>query len=94
MAIALTLSAAARERLAHDLPQTGLSEPLASVLWAEGRSGKTPGAWCIGYYEATRVPASAQQEIEGIRFAFVQGNISERLNGKTLDFQQGNYVVV
>ena len=49
--------------------------------------------WGVGFYSPDKVPAHEVVEIDGIPFVFGQGPTSERLNGATLDYADGKFVV-
>ena len=79
--------------------------PVVTVAWANAASrtrllpdGREEisdlGAhWGIGFYSPSKVLPEEVVEIEGIPFTFAQGDISMRLNGATLDFANGKFIV-
>lgn len=102
--IALTVTEAARRALLDFL---GHCEPgsVITVSWCEGSAkieqlpdGRlhfqdTGAGWGVGAYTRNKIPEDEIVTISGIEFCFAQGEISERLNGKTLDFHGGSFRV-
>ena len=67
-----------------------------SITWSEGgwESGEATGPeWVVGAHDESKVLASEFhiQFIQGLPFVFDQGDISEKLNGCTLDWAGGNF---
>ena len=99
--IDLEVTEAARELLLRHISHiTEYDEPVAAVLWAEGGSVTKGGEtkplsphWGVGFYDPKKIPVEEVQVISGIKFIFGQGAISERLNGKLLDVENGKFVV-
>ena len=102
--IALTVTEAARlallDFLRHCEPRSVITvswheasakiEPLADATLRFQDTG--PG-WGVGAYARNKIPEAEIVTISGIEFCFAQGHISERLNGKTLDYRGGSFCV-
>ena len=99
--IDLEVSEAARELLLRHISHIKqYEEPIAAVLWAEGGSvskgvetKSLSPHWGVGFYDPKKIPVEEVQVISGIKFVFGQDAISERLNGKLLDVENGKFVV-
>lgn len=104
-AINLKLSASAKVLLEKHLSEIEYEDPITSVQWYESEismrydkngneiSDASGPSWGVGWYSSDQVPIEMIQEIDGIKFVFNQGPISEKLNGKLLDVEDGNYFV-
>ena len=80
-------------------------DAVASVLWVTSASAmrltkngdeefeNIGPHWGVGFSARGRFPASEIVEIDGIPFVFGQGATSMRLNGATLHFVDGRFVV-
>jgi hypothetical protein len=104
LAIALKITEAARRALQEFLRHC---EPgsVATVAWSESgvRTRSMPDGtiqfngtgpeWGIGAYKRSNIPQGEIVTISGIELWFAQGEISERLNGKTLDYRAGRFHV-
>ena len=83
--------------------RSGLADPVVCVLWSTAGSSfsVTPdgdevfrnlGAhWMIGFHERAKICQEDVAEIEGVPFAFDRE--AARLDGGTLDYVQGRFVV-
>ena len=99
--IDLKLSEPAKHLLAEHIALTNLDVPITSVVWWEegyitspdGVGIWTPPRWGVGWYDLRNIDAEKIQSIDGIKFIFDQGAMSEKLNGKLLDIVNGKYVV-
>ena len=99
--INLNLSNSAKKLLAKLVANIGYDDPITSVIWWEGGLSTSPDGeetilppgWSVGWYESSKVPKENIQNIEGFKFVFDQGSISEKLNGKLLDVENGIFVV-
>jgi hypothetical protein len=99
--IDLEVSEAARELLLRHISHiTEYENPIAAVLWAErgtvskdSATKELPPHWGVGFYDPKKIPVAEVQVISGIKFVFGQGAISERLNGKLLDAENGRFVI-
>ena len=102
--IALTVTEAARVALLDFLRHC---EPgsVITVSWHEGSAKLWPLAdgtlrfqdtgpgWGVGAYARSKISEAEIVTISGIEFVFAQGDISQRLNGKTLDHRGGSFHV-
>jgi hypothetical protein len=71
-------------------------EPVATLLWASTGTGNRPMRephWGVGFYDIATRPSGRVATIDGIPFVFVQDLAFKRLNGATLDFRSGRFVV-
>jgi hypothetical protein len=99
--IDLKLSHDAKVLLAKYIADSDIVDPITSVLWwgeglvtsPDGKESKLPPGWGVGWYEPSKIPEESIQIIEGFKFVFDQGTVSEKLNGKLLDVVDGNFVV-
>ena len=98
--ISLTLTTAAQTALTRLISQITEYRAVATVAWSEGGSrinkGITtplPPSWGVAFQDRAQLPGDEIQQIGGIEFIFMQGAISERLNGKTLDWNNGRFRV-
>jgi|SRR5687767_12979676 hypothetical protein len=103
-AISLTVTGAAQSALREFL---GHCEPgsVVTVVWWEGGAtlkGLSAGPvqfqltgpqWGVGSYPRSAIHESKIVTISGIEFYFGQGDISNRLNGKTLEYRAGRFHV-
>jgi hypothetical protein len=102
---ALAISDAARQALLGTLEKYIDYDALVTVVWSEFGWVETPKAdgsverrdtgpdWSVAFHRRDKVPASEVVTIAGIDFYFDQGSISERLNGKTLNYRGGFFYV-
>lgn len=97
--ISLAITDAAKAALLRILSQIPEAR-IVSVLWsdsgtrtAKGVTTQLPPSWDVGFYGFDQVPDKEIQKIGGLDFVFVQGPISQRLNGKTLDWKDGTFHV-
>ena len=75
------------------------AHPIAYVGWVLDQVSGTgddavhlgPG-WGVGFYSSSQVPLEAVSHIDGIPFIF-EADATHRLNGATLDFVEGQFVV-
>jgi hypothetical protein len=100
----LKITTAAVKALQQALARIG-GQRVATVVWSTAGAIERPlsdgtvsvksvgPGWDVGFYEIERIPKDQVVQIEGIRFYFDQGSISERLNGATLDFENGGFIV-
>ena len=72
---------------AHTAPQHCVA--LLHVVVAGEQS---PG-WHVAVYDGTDIPDAQKCEIDGLPFCFVQGETARRLDGATLDWANGSFVV-
>ncbi len=95
--VALTITEIAKKELLKFIESDSLKSAVPSVIWAEGHEdslGNSYGPhWSIGFYERERIKDQPLVEIDGIQFVFGQPWKNEELNGKTLDFRNGKFVV-
>ena len=95
--VALTITDIAKKELLKFIESNSLKSAVPSVIWAEGYEdslGNSYGPhWSIGFYERETIKDEPLVEIGGIQFVFGQPWKSEELNGKTLNFCDGKFVV-
>ena len=70
-------------------------EPTASILWGSTVVGgvTNPPHWGVGYYDIGTRPSGRVVSIDGVPFVFTQERAYTYLNGATLDFRDGRFVV-
>lgn len=97
----------ARAALEDKLARSSVAEPCATILWISGgRMSIDPGTgrprpaqgmrkpgWHVATYDGADIPASQKCEIDGLPFCFVQGATARRLEGATLDWENGSFIV-
>jgi hypothetical protein len=75
---------------------------VATVVWATHGVSRSPDGrvvseigphWSVGFHAASKVPSEWIVQIEGVPFVFDQGTTSMRLDGTTLDFDHGKFLV-
>ena len=95
--VALRITDIAKKELLKFMESGSLKSPVPSVIWADGYEdslGNSYGPnWSIGFYERESIKSEPLVEIDGIQFVFGQPWKNEELNGKTLDFRNGKFVV-
>ena len=100
----LALTPTAKAALIRDMGRVTEFVPVASVLWAESatlgraltKSGEVENRgphWSLGFYDLSQVSRWRLREIDGIRFTFLRQPASPRLDGATLDYENGHYTV-
>jgi hypothetical protein len=94
---ALRLTPAAQAALRSRMAAITEFKPVASLSWASsvtvGNEQRGP-QWIVGYYNIASRPWGRVTSIDGIPFVFVQRDaVVATLNGATLDFRDGRFVV-
>ena len=64
-------------------------------MWGSGVVGGAthPGRWGVGFYDIGNRPYGRVIKIDGVRFVFTQERAYTHLNGATLDYRDGRFVV-
>ena len=91
----LRLTDAARDQLLFHLSNITDFEPVAALLWGSDVTGgitREP-RWGIGFYNLGTRPYGRVTRIQGVPFVFTQNRAYMRLNGATLDYRNGRFVV-
>jgi len=85
---------AKRELLSHMSKITEF-EPAASIMWGSNVvDGVThPPRWGVAFYDIGKRPYGKVITIDGVRFVFTQERAYTHLNGATLDYRDGRFVV-
>ncbi|HSN19685.1 MAG TPA: hypothetical protein VLS49_03360 [Usitatibacter sp.] len=103
----LQMTPPARAALENKLARSSVDEPRATILWVSGggrgaidpATGKLraepmrPPGWHVAVYDGAGLPESQKCELEGLPFCFVQGDTARRLDGATLDWANGSFLV-
>ena len=101
--IDLKLTDAARVELAALVSGDGNGDLIVAPAWlAVGSYKNIDGStnlepkWGIGLYRRSNSEFASDEitDINGIPFVFLQGSVSERLNGAILDYKNGEWVVL
>ena len=85
---------AKRELLLH-MSRITEFEPAASIMWGSNVvDGVThPPRWGVAFYDIGRRPYGKVTTIDGVRFVFTQERAYTHLNGATLDYRDGRFLV-
>jgi hypothetical protein len=70
-------------------------QPAASILWGANvvdGAARAPG-WGVAFYDIGKRPYGRAVSIEGVPFVFVQQRAYTHLDGATLDYRDGRFVV-
>jgi hypothetical protein len=91
----LRLTDAARQKLLVSLTNITEFEPIATVLWSSTVISGVASAprWGVAYYEKGTRPYGMVTSIQGVPFVFTQKRAYTHLNGATLDYRDGRFVV-
>jgi hypothetical protein len=103
----LQMTPEARAALENKLARSSVAEPCATILWTSGQprssidpaTGKLraepmrPPGWHVAVYDGADLPDAQKCEIDGLPFCFVQGETAQRLEGATLEWANGSFVV-
>jgi hypothetical protein len=70
-------------------------QPAASILWGSTVIGgiTRPPHWGVAFYDIGTRPSGRVVTIDGVPFVFTQHRAYTHLNGATLDFRDGRFVV-
>ena len=102
----LNLTVAAKAALVSWMASITDFQPVVCVLWmiAGSRGQLLPDGteefeflgphWTVGFHNAAKLPADEICDIDGIAFVFDYGKRFPRLNGATLDYLDGSFVVI
>ena len=100
----LHVTSAAKAALAWHMHRVELARPVVCVLWSSSGSMfslrpdgtedfRDLGAgWGVGFHDRSKLPEDEIVEIDGLPFVFVEAQVP-RLNGATLDFREGHFLV-
>ena len=90
----LKVTDAARSQIGRAMSELEY-EPVATIMLGSNvlpnGAAATP-RWIVAYYDLDTRPSGRVTKIGGVPFVFVQSD-SSRLNGATLDYQHGRFVV-
>lgn len=91
----LRLTESAKRELLLSISRTTDFEAVASVLWG---SAVVDGVareprWGVGFYDKGTRPSGRVMAIQGVPFVFTQERAYTNLNGATLDYREGRFVV-
>jgi len=86
---------AAKRELQSHLRRITEFEPAASILWGSTViDGVTrPPHWGVAFYNIGTRPSGRVVTIDGVPFVFTQERAYTHLNGATLDFHDGRFIV-
>jgi hypothetical protein len=91
----LRLTESAKRELLLSISRTTDFDAVASVLWGstvvDGVARKPN--WSVGFYDKGTRPYGRVTAIQGVPFVFVQDRAHTHLNGATLDYRGGRFVV-
>ena len=93
---ALRITPAARLALQSKMAAITDFKPVASLLWGTPTVNDEPREprWMVGFYNIASRPWGRVTSIDGIPFVFAQRDVVvANLNGTTLDFCEGRFVV-
>jgi hypothetical protein len=92
---AVRVTEAAKRQLAAHLSRITEFEPAASIVWSSNVvDGVThPPRWGVAFYDIGRRPSGRVVSIDGVPFVFTQVRAYTHLNGATLDYRDGRFVV-
>ena len=91
----LRLTEAAKRQLISHLSGITEFEPAASIMWSSDVvEGVThPPRWGVAFYNIGNRPYGRVTRIDGVPFVFTQERAYTHLNGATLDYRDGRFVV-
>jgi hypothetical protein len=94
----LRITESAKGRLLQEIAQITQFQAVATVLWgASGKAGEFPKKhevrWSLAFYDRATRPSGRIALIQGVPFVFVQRRAFTHLNGATLDYSNGRYVI-
>src|SRR5262245_62073790 len=86
---------AAKRQLMSSMSAITEFQPVASLLWGSTvvNGVSRPPRWGIGFYDIGTRPYGRVVTIDGVPFVFTQQRAYTHLDGATLDFRDGRYVV-
>jgi hypothetical protein len=86
---------AAKRQLMSHMSKITEFQPAASILWgSDVIDGATrPPKWGVAFYDIGRRPYGRVINIEGVPFVFTQERAYTHLNGATLDYRDGRFMV-
>jgi hypothetical protein len=86
---------AAKRQLMSNMSRITEFEPAASIIWSSDVvAGVThPPRWGIAFYDIGKRPYGRVITIDSVRFVFTQERAYAHLNGATLDYRDGRFVV-
>jgi hypothetical protein len=86
---------AAKQQLMSHMSRITEFEPAASIMWGSNVVGGVtyPARWGVAFYDIGNRPYGRVITIDGVRFVFTQERAYTHLNGATLDYRDGRFVV-
>ena len=93
---AVHVTDAAKRQLMSRMSRITEFEPAASIMWASDVvDGVThPARWGVAFYDIGTRPYGRVVTIDDVPFVFTQKRAYTHLNGGTLDFRDGRFVVI
>jgi hypothetical protein len=91
----IRLTEAARDQLLLHLSRITEFQPVASLLWSANVVGGVAqeARWGVGFYNIGTRPYGRVTRVQGVPFVFTGARDYTRLNGATLDYRDGRFVV-
>lgn len=92
---AVCVTDTAKRELQSHMARITEFEPAASILWGSTVVDGVicPPNWGVAFYDIGSRPAGRVVTIGGVPFVFTQERAYTHLNGATLDFREGRFVV-
>ena len=86
---------AAKRQLDSHMSRITEFRPAASILWSSNVvDGVTrPSQWGVAFYDIATRPSGRVVQIGGLPFVFTQQRAYTHLDGATLDYHNGRFVV-
>ena len=81
---------AALSRALEDIQARSNYRAVVTVGW---RIRGASAGWGVGFYDPAQISQVSPVQIDGIDFVFLQGDISMRLDGKALDYVNGDFLI-
>jgi hypothetical protein len=92
---AVHVTETAKRQLQSHLSKITEFRPAASILWGSNVVGGVtqPPQWGVAFYNIGTRPFGRVVQIEGLPFVFTQQRAYTHLEGATLDYHNGRFVV-